>query len=199
MIFSLTTIILSLIALCCFLAVKYHNTDKSLDRISKAAESLRPVTIDNVSEFLKGKGFSVGEIDSKEQGLTFSSDGINYHVDLSRRPFVFLHIGYGMEENADRECAKRAMLQTCDDIIMVKGNVYEDGYSFNIASSEQSIGNFSASFDRYLDILGDAIRHFGDLYHEYIGEKRGREQTLDSIQTGKMALDTTTAENKLLS
>ena len=116
-----------------------------------------------------------------------------------KRAYAMAIRKYHPEENADRECAKRAMLQTCDDIIMVKGNVYEDGYSFNIASSEQSIGNFSASFDRYLDILGDAIRHFGDLYHEYIGEKRGREQTLDSIQTGKMALDTTTAENKLLS
>lgn len=199
MIISFTIITLALLALCCFLAAKFHYVDKAYDKISDVAESLVPLSLENITDALISKGCVIDATDEKEQHISFTYNELKYHTDISRKPFVFLHTGFGLDEDADIDCVRMAASQIGDDIIMVKGNAYEDGYGFNIASCDQTIGNFTASFDRYMDIFNDAIRHFGELYHEYLGEKHGREQAIDQMQNNMKSASSKTMENKILS
>lgn len=60
---------------------------------------------------------------------------------------------------------------------MVKVNVHDDGYNYLIASCESCIGHLEESLDKYLEILDDSQRKMSEAYHEFLGEKHGREQS----------------------
>lgn len=199
MIISFTIITLTLIALCCYLAVKFHNVDKTIDRLSEKAQALQPVTMENLSAVLRAKGCTIGDVDENGNIIGFTYNDLRYHADISRKPVVFLRTGFRLDEDDDRECAMKAMMETIDSIIMVKGDIHEEGYSFIIASQELLIGNFAESFERYMDIFNDAIRYFGERYHEAIGEKNGREQALEEMQGRLESAGGKAKENKILS
>ena len=199
MIISFTIITLALIALSCILAVKFHKADKDNGRLSEAAGKLEPITLESISAVLKSKGCTIDNMDEKEQRIAFSFKDLRYYAEIGRKPLIILHTGFSVDENDDMECLSRAMLKTCEDFVMVKGNVYEDGYSFNIVSCEQYIGSFALNFDRYMDIFSDAIRRIGERYHEYLGEKRAKEQALDELQLNGESADFTKRDNKILS
>jgi len=199
MITSFTVIILTLIALCSFLAFKFHKADKAVDKLSGQVR-FQPFGLDNIVEGLKEKGCTIENCDEKEQTISFQLKDIRYHLDISRRPITFLHTGFGTEEDTDMDCLKKALDKTSEDIVMVKGNLYEDGYSFLLTSCEQNTGHFMACLDKYVEIIDDALRCVGTYYHEFIGEKRGREQAIEEIQgPAKMMTESEQMENKILS
>ena len=198
MIISFTIIILVLIGLCGLLGIWYQKSERTADKLREIAP--QPLTLEAISEGLTAKGCTVENTDEENQALTFTLRDVRYHVDISRKPLVFLHTGWGIDEDTDKECLQKALDKTCENLVMIKGSMIEDGYTLFIASCEQTADNFLASINKYLEIIDDAGESLGHYYHEFIGEKRGREEAMEEIQGYSHAPEEADQrDNKLLS
>ena len=169
-------IILVLISIASYLAVKFYKADRKAADADKVSGYLRPVTVENVGRMLERKGYKVDCIDSEGKDITFTINGTRFNLDLERHPLAFLYLGYGIDKDVDREALEKAAEKVTREIVMVKANVHDDGYNYLIACCESCIGHLEESLDRYLEILDDAQKKMSNAYHEFVGEKRGREQ-----------------------
>lgn len=187
---SLTIITLTLIAICCFLAAKYHNADKLAALSEKSLLYASPVTLENATEILKSKGFNIIGVDNENKRITFEINGNKLVLDIERNPVTFLYLGFSMDDDMDKECLARAAFQTTRDIISVKVSMEEDGYSFLISSCECCIGNLNESLDRYLDIMNDACAKLHEYYHQYVDEKKGDGHEADALPPDNQQYET---------
>lgn len=171
-----TIIILTLIGIASYLAVRFYRTDKKVEHAEKISAYLSPITVESAKKMLEGKGYKIEGIHNDGKDITFSVNDTRFNLDLERQPLTFLYLGYGIDDELDKDALARAAAKVTDDIVMVKVNVHDDGYNYLIACCESCIGHLDESLDKYMEILEDAQRKMSDAYHEYLGEKHGREQ-----------------------
>lgn len=171
-----TIIILVLIGIASYLAVRFHDADKKVETAVRISDFLAPITIDNASAMLEERGCTLEAVDEEIKCIFFSMNGTRFTLDIERHPLTFLYLRYEMGEETDREALERAAEKVSEDIVMVKVSVSDNEYTYLIASCESCIGNLKESFDKYLEILDDAQRRMAEAYHEFLDEKDVQDQ-----------------------
>lgn len=192
-----TIIILVLIGIASFLAVKFYKVDRKVEKADRISAYLSPITIESVKAMLERKGYKIEGVNNDSKDVTFSINDTRFNLDLERLPLTFLYLGYGIDDEVDKEALAKAAAKVSNDIVMVKVNVHDDGYNYLIACCESCIGHLEESLDKYLDILDDSQRKMSEAYHEFLGEKHGREQAQAEIRPTADSLDS--QSNKILS
>lgn len=192
-----TIIILVLIGIASFLAVKFYKVDRKVEKADRISAYLSPITIESVKAMLERKGYKIEGVNNDSKDVTFSINDTRFNLDLERLPLTFLYLGYGIDDEVDKEALAKAAAKVSNDIVMVKVNVHDDGYNYLIACCESCIGHLEESLDKYLDILDDSQRKMSEAYHEFLGEKHGREQAQAEIIPTADSLDS--QSNKILS
>ena len=192
-----TIIILVLIGIASILAVRFYKVDRKVEKAERISAYLSPITIESVKTMLERKGYKIEGVIKESKDVTFSINDTRFNLDLERLPLTFLYLGYGIDDEVDKEALAKAAAKVSNDIVMVKVNVHDDGYNYLIACCESCIGHLEESLDKYLDILDDSQRKMSEAYHEFLGEKHGREQAQAEIIPTADGLDS--QSNKILS
>ena len=192
-----TIIILVLIGIASILAVRFYKVDRKVEKAERISGYLSPITIESAKKMLEMKGYKIEGIHNDGKDITFSINDTRFNLDLERQPLTFLYLGYGIDEDVDKEALTRAAAKVTNDIVMVKVNVHDDGYNYLIASCESCIGHLEESLDKYLEILDDSQRKMSEAYHEFLGEKHGREQAQSEMIPTADNMESQT--NKILS
>lgn len=170
-----TIIILVLVGITSYLAVKFHEADKKAEEAVRISAYFAPITIDSAKAMLERKGYTVEKIDTEDMSIIFSMNGTRFSLDMNYKPLIFLQLGFAVKD-IDNDALKAAGETVTEKIAMVKVGVHDGGFTYMLGSHENCIGHLEASIDRYLDIISDAQSLMSETYHQLISEEMNSER-----------------------